>query len=162
MTPRFFHMAIALTVAVGLASSSIAETRRATVYRSLCDASTGVALGSSHFAVADDDRNVLRIFEKGAPIPFEPEDPTSVRDFLKTEDGKNSDLEGAARIGNRIYWISSHGRNSEGDVQKRRYRFFATDIEAGSPPSSSRSRHRTRTCSRTSRTISPRPRGAGS
>jgi hypothetical protein len=54
--------------------------------------------------------------------------------FLETNPDKESDLEGAATIGNRIYWISSHGRNREGEFQARRHRFFATEIEAGQPP----------------------------
>ena len=37
-------------------------------------------------------------------------------------------------IGNRIYWISSHGTNSEGEVQERRHRLFATEIVGTTPP----------------------------
>jgi hypothetical protein len=36
------------------------------------------------------------------------------------------DLEGAARMGERIYWISSHGCNAAGEQQPSRRRFFAT------------------------------------
>jgi len=37
-------------------------------------------------------------------------------------------LEGAARIGNRAFWISSHGRNRDAKARPNRDRFFATDI----------------------------------
>src|SRR5205823_3592182 len=40
-----------------------------------------------------------------------------------------SDLEGAAKIGNRAFWISSHGRNKDGKFRPNRDRFFATDIK---------------------------------
>jgi len=62
------------------------------------------------------------------------ENPVEVLDlseFLGTKKHKESDLEGAATIGDRIYWISSHGRNKKGDVQERRRRFFATDARTG-------------------------------
>ena len=37
-----------------------------------------------------------------------------------------SDLEGAANLADRIYWITSHGRNREGEARESRHRFFAT------------------------------------
>ena len=40
-----------------------------------------------------------------------------------------ADIEGATRIGDRIYWITSHGRNKDGKIRPSRYRFFATSIE---------------------------------
>jgi hypothetical protein len=49
----------------------------------------------------------------------------------KKDEFKEADLEGAARIGDRIYWIGSHGRDSKGDAEPARARFFATRIVAG-------------------------------
>jgi hypothetical protein len=54
--------------------------------------------------------------------------------FLGTPASKESDIEGAAAIGSRIYWITSHGRNSRGKVQPSRYRIFATELRAGQLP----------------------------
>ena len=31
-------------------------------------------------------------------------------------------------MGDRIYWITSHGRNKDGKERPNRYAFFATDI----------------------------------
>ena len=101
-------------------------------YRGMCDASAGIALDTNHFAVADDELNVLRIYRFGQA---EPAANVPVQKFLGTKEKKESDLEGAARIGDRIYWISSHGTNSEGEVQDRRKRLFATDIVQGPIPS---------------------------
>jgi hypothetical protein len=42
--------------------------------------------------------------------------------------GSEADLEGAARVGDRVYWISSHGRNSKGKTQPARQRLFATTL----------------------------------
>lgn len=100
-----------------------------TSYRGLCDASAAVALGSEHFVVADDEDNVLTIYRLGKP------DPTAridLADYLgnRQASGKarEADLEGSTRIGQRIYWISSHGRTSKGKTAEPRQRFFATDI----------------------------------
>jgi len=50
--------------------------------------------------------------------------------FLRTEDEHpEADIEGAAKVGNRVYWITSHGRNKDGKPRPNRYRFFATDID---------------------------------
>jgi hypothetical protein len=39
------------------------------------------------------------------------------------------DIEGAARIGNRVYWIGSHSRDKKGNKQPNRARVFATDLK---------------------------------
>src|ERR1700752_3562987 len=110
----------------GLATTSHAQDF---VYRGMCDASAAVALDADHFVVANDERNTLRVYKRGQSDPV---DSVPVFKFLGTKEKKESDLEGAARVGNRIYWISSHGTNSDGEVQERRYRLFATEITAKS------------------------------
>ena len=54
---------------------------------------------------------------------------------LSTDD--EADFEDAARIGNRIYVIESHGRNKDGKLDRARYRFFGMDV-AGHQPRASR------------------------
>ena len=92
----------------------------------LCDASAGTALDDIHFIVANDEHNRLVIYRRGLPAPVQGVD---VGGFLGAQ--KEADLEGSARIGNRIYWIGSHGRNAKGKVREDRQRFFATDIAPG-------------------------------
>jgi hypothetical protein len=96
------------------------------MYSEMCDASAAVALDETHFAVADDEGNTLRVYKKDDP---KPKGEYEVHKFLGNARRAESDLEGAARIGNRVYWISSHGRNREGEEAPQRQRFFATDIE---------------------------------
>jgi hypothetical protein len=93
-------------------------------YRGMCDASAAAALDAHHFVVANDERNQLKVYKRGTADPV---DVVDLAAFLGTKQHKESDLEGAATIGNRIYWISSHGRNGKGEEQERRYRFFATE-----------------------------------
>lgn len=100
-----------------------------TAYRGLCDASAGTALDGTHFVVADDESNVLRIYRSGTQQPVRTLDLTEHLGSRKPN-GKvaEADIEGAARIGSRIYWISSHARKGgDGSVDPYRQRFFATD-----------------------------------
>ena len=120
-------LCVVMTVLVGPAAAAQAGFS----YRGICDASAAVALGAEHFVVADDERNTLRIFQRNNPDAVGEVD---LREFLGTKKGRESDLEGAAVIGQRIYWIASHGRNSKGKERPERYRFFATDIVSGKSP----------------------------
>ncbi len=104
-------------------------------YAGLCDASAAVAIGQGHFAVADDELDVLRIYRRGAP---EPVGALDLGDYLQNRDadGKRdeADIEGSALLGARIYWISSHARKGKnGALAPHRWRFFATDIIAATP-----------------------------
>ncbi len=122
-------MAFLFVAANGLPQRAYAQ--QVFSYNTLCDASAAVALGADHFAVADDERNLLQIYKRGESDPV---GALELSTFLGTKKNKESDLEGAAVIGTRIYWISSHGRNKAGNVQERRYRFFATEMRPGPTP----------------------------
>ena len=103
------------------------------VYRGMCDASAAVALGPDEFVVADDEFNQLKFYRRGQPEPITGDASGDLWTFLDTARDKESDLEGAAVVGRRIYWIASHGRNKNAKVRPERYRFFATDIQTGAP-----------------------------
>jgi hypothetical protein len=94
------------------------------------DASAGVFLDPNHFAAADDESNFLRIYAISCPEKLVGEVDLSA--FLEVQaESPEADIEGAARIGDRIYWITSHGRNKDGKLRTSRYRFFATQVKAG-------------------------------
>ena len=117
-------VAAAVLLAAGVQAQDI------TLYRGMCDASAAVALDATHFVVANDEDNSLRIFRRGQPQAVA---TVPLARYLGT--ANESDLEGAARIGQRIYWISSHGRNSSAKVRTDRYRFFVTEVDGTvSPP----------------------------
>ena len=94
----------------------------------MCDASAAVALDTLHFVVASDESNTLLIFKRGQPDAV---GTLPLAEFLGTGN-KESDLEGAAPVGQRIYWIGSHGRSKSAKERPDRRRFFATDIVSGS------------------------------
>lgn len=108
-----------------VASAAGAQTR----YLSLCDASAAVSLDDKTFVVADDESNTLAFFRRGGPNIA---GAVKLDGFLKAD--KEADLEGAARVGQRVYWIASHGRNSKAKIREDRWRFFATEIFSGSLP----------------------------
>ncbi len=117
------------TVAVGL--MLVGEVQGAPalerVYGGACDASAGAALSDAVFAAASDEQNVIRVhaFEP-AGLPLR---TVKLRDFLG-EGGQRgeADIEGAARVGSRVYWITSHGRNKDGEERGERRRLFATEV----------------------------------
>jgi hypothetical protein len=103
------------------------------VYRGMCAASAAVALDQHHFAVVSDEDSKVRVYANtggGAPVKT-----FDFSQFLLVDSRfPEVDLEGAARIGNIAYWISSHGLNQAGKIRPSRYRFFATKIETNSTP----------------------------
>jgi hypothetical protein len=96
-------------------------------YSGLRDASAAVAVSSNFFIVADDEKNTLRLYSTdhaGSPLKEFDFDA-----FLEvTRKSPEADLEGAALLGNRAFWIGSHGRNKDGKARPNRCRLFATDI----------------------------------
>jgi hypothetical protein len=111
---------------------SLVPARAATLGEALrfagaCDASAVVALDGDHFAVASDEDNRLRVYRLSQPGRA-----VAVHDLNRFLFGRNkaaeADIEGAARLGERVFWISSHGRNKDGQAAPNRHRLFATEL----------------------------------
>jgi hypothetical protein len=139
---RFNVRSIAATVAtllvLGLATwESLAQASTSNPsaamerYDGMCEASAAVALDSQHFVVGDDESNALNVYRIGQSAPARP--AVDLAAFLATGD-KASDIEGATRIGDTIYWISSHSRTSSGKARPWRRRLFATQVDLGASP----------------------------
>ena len=85
-----------------------------------CDASAAVLLDNSMVLVADDEDNILRLYsieKTGPPIKSFPLDK-----FLGVTNSSHpeTDIEACTRIGNLIYWITSHGRSKKGKWRNSR------------------------------------------
>ncbi len=99
------------------------------VYHGTCDASAAVAVGQDMFIVADDENNTLRVYKTTqGGLPLYSYDMTEYLDIEPKY--PEADIEGATIIGQRIYWITSHGRNKDGKTRPNRYRFFATIVKS--------------------------------
>ncbi len=98
------------------------------VFHGASDASGAVSLGKDMFIVADDENNTLRVYRtKDRTLAVNSLD---VSKFLGTTSiYPEADIEGATRVGDTVYWITSHGRNKDGKIRPNRYRFFATTVE---------------------------------
>ena len=128
MNPRIHHRLRILAVAAALLSAQWGVTNPAAITcRGMCDASAVVPLGSGHFVVADDEDNILRVYSRNhGGLPVHTYDLST---FLRAEPkSPEVDLEGAAPIGDRVYWISSHARNKNGKDRVSRRRLFATTL----------------------------------
>ena len=121
-------LAVFICYTGGIAYCNLVNTENSIVYYGMSDASAAAALGDDLFVAADDENNVLRIYKTNQTSgPVSTLDLTS---FLAVDpDHPEADIEGSARIGNRIYWITSHGRNKDGKMRPSRYRFFATSVK---------------------------------
>ncbi len=119
----------AAILAIPFAPAAIADTPASVVsYSGMCDASAAVPVGPSLFVVANDEDNTLRVYkrdESGKSLYSQ-----DLSSFLQIDkDHPEADIEGATLIGNRIYWITSHGASKNGKERPNRRRFFATEIE---------------------------------
>lgn len=111
--------------AIGAANTESA--REILTYYGASDASATVAVSKDTFVVADDENNVLRFYKTNqAGLPVFSCDLTEFLDI--DPEHPEADIEGATMVGDRIYWITSHGRNRDGKIRPNRYRFFATKL----------------------------------
>jgi hypothetical protein len=96
-------------------------------HQGICDASGAVALDDNKFIVANDEDNLLRVYsadESGKPrtiIDINNYFPNNLRK-------KEVDIEAATELKGLIYWITSHGRNKDGERKPLRHQFFANKI----------------------------------
>lgn len=99
------------------------------VFTGTCDASAAVAVSGDLFVVANDEDNLLRFYRFSKPGP-----PVQTFDlkpwFTDKKKAPEADLEAAAQLGDTIFFITSHGRNSAGKPAPARQRLFALTLSA--------------------------------
>ncbi len=99
-----------------------------TSHRGMANASAVIALGEDRFFAASDEDNALRLYafaDGSGPLK-----QFGATEWLGLRAGKDfeADFEGAARIGDLIFWIGSHGRNKDGKNRPARQRLLATRV----------------------------------
>lgn len=106
------------------------RVEKALQHREMCDASAAIAVNQDHFAVANDEDNILRVYrsgQSGGPVAlFAGTDLNGY--FGNNPQKKEVDIEAAAELDGIIYWITSHGRNKKGEFRPERRQFFANKI----------------------------------
>ena len=112
-------------VAVVANGATLSETPL--VFAGMCDASAAVALSEDLFVVANDEDNLLRFYRLNQPS--KPIQVYDLNPILSTKrKTPEADFEGAARLKNRLFWITSHGRTAKGKPAPLRHRLVAMEI----------------------------------
>jgi hypothetical protein len=112
----------------------------AAVHTLSANASTAVAVNADLMFVGDDEDQVLRLYYRrldGPPIYTRDVTPNlGLTDISPAGQIREVDIEASTRIGNRIYWMGSHGNcggcDPPGELRPNRQRLFATDIVTNS------------------------------
>jgi len=125
---RHISTVLAVIIAVLLAPPATPQVSlESTEHAGMCDASAAVAIVPTMFIVANDEDNMLRVYWRDKPgKPVHEFDLTS---FLKVGPKQEADIEGATRMGDRVYWITSHGTNKEGEPRPSRHQLFAIEVK---------------------------------
>lgn len=108
------------------ASAASVNTSTTRFHTGASDASTALAIDADYMLVADDEDQVIRIYDRNnSGLPVAQFDFTS---SLNLSGSSEVDIEASTRVGNRIYWMGSHGNNSSGNDRPNRERIFSTDL----------------------------------
>jgi hypothetical protein len=103
------------------------------MYREIADASAAAALDANLFIAAGDETDKLCIYDSTG-FGSRPIADSNVGEFLHIDPAHpEPDIEGATWFNGRIFWITSHGRDRDGDYRLSRYQFFATTVTQAGP-----------------------------
>ncbi|MBL1087198.1 hypothetical protein JK359_35415 [Streptomyces actinomycinicus] len=106
------------------ASPAVQHSPDARYLTGASDASAAVDAGGGYVLVANDEDNTLRLYDgsaSGAPVRGWDLDAALGAD-------KEVDIEGAARVGNTVYWTGSLGNNKDGEYKPDRNTVFTTTL----------------------------------
>jgi hypothetical protein len=102
---------------------------RISTFNGICDASAGYYVTDKVLVVGNDEDNRLYVYKEETPDPVATMDIGAYFGSVGTK--HEMDIEAAARQGDHIYWITSHGRSRKGNLKPDRYAFFATRLSPG-------------------------------
>lgn len=106
---------------------------KAVSYSGISNPSGAVALNKDLFIVADDEDNLLRIYDR--KLLTKPLQTIKLSTVFKgcIADGEDLeiDLESAAEIGGTVFWIGSHSTSRTGEFREARHRLLAVKIKSG-------------------------------
>nr|WP_229841165.1 DUF3616 domain-containing protein [Streptomyces brasiliensis] len=106
------------------ASPAVQHSADARYLTGASDASAAVDVGDGYVVVANDEDNTLRLYDGAASGP-----PVKTWDLDgKLDADKEVDIEGAARVGDTIYWTGSLGNNKDGEYKADRNTVFTTTV----------------------------------
>jgi len=101
------------------------------LFEGAADGSAAADVGDGFFVNATDEDNEFRLYDVKGGLSARKLDvgvEAAVKSALGVEKIQECDLEGAAKIGDLIFWIGSHGRNEAAKEKKERRVLFATKL----------------------------------
>jgi hypothetical protein len=115
-------------------SGSDAGGSRIVQFEGACDASGAAPLAGGRFVVADDEDNVLRVYdaERGGSALYAVD--VSPQLDLRKRKRAESDIEAATLLGSEVYFLSSHARTKKGKADPDRSLLFATQLPIAGQP----------------------------
>jgi len=137
---NFFHLASSVAISLLFAivvsccvtvSAGEFSLSKPVLFEGAVDGSAAADVGDGFFVGATDEDNEFRLYDvKGglSPRKLDVGVEAAVKSALGVEKIKECDLEGAAKIGDLIFWIGSHGRNKNAQEKKERQVLFATKL----------------------------------
>ncbi len=100
------------------------------VYQGICDGSAAVRFGSDKLLVAYDEMNSLFVFDaEGGAV----KQSIELGEVLQLPNDKEMDLEAAVVHDNGVWWIGSHGLDSDAGTVPNRRVLFKTSLPDDSP-----------------------------
>jgi Protein of unknown function (DUF3616) len=101
-------------------------------YSGITNPSGAVALDNNLFIVADDEDNLLRIYDRNvADKPIQTVKLSTVfKGIVADGEDLEIDLESAAEIKGTYFWIGSHSTSRTGEYREARHRLLAVNIKA--------------------------------
>lgn len=113
------------------------SSKSSIAFSGMCNASAGIDLGAGLFVIADDEDKIsqdhplpLRIYDSSRPGVETSVAKIDANDLATDSSTQGElDLEGAARIEDRIYWIGSHSANKEGRERPSTQLLFSTRVQ---------------------------------
>jgi hypothetical protein len=120
---------VSARAAVSASEFSLSTTQ--VLFEGAFDGSAGSDVGGGFFVGATDEDNKLRLYDvKGGP-PRKTIDlgiDAAIKSALGLKKVKECDFEGAAKMGDLIFWIGSHGRDKDANEKKERQILLATKL----------------------------------
>ncbi|MBI5384911.1 MAG: hypothetical protein HZA90_09520 [Verrucomicrobia bacterium] len=98
----------------------------------ISDGSAAFAVDTNLMFIGDDENQVIRLYERhrsGPPLlGFDFTYHLNLTELYDNGLPKEMDIEGSARVGNRIYWLGSESNADTGAPHPNRNRIFASDL----------------------------------
>ncbi len=116
------------------ASASSVNPALSRYFVGAADASTAIAVDNDYMFVADDENQVLRLYNRNqSGLPVKSFDVTGSLGITQIDNDtgllREVDIEASTRVGNRLYWMGSMSNGgSNANNRPNRNRVFATDL----------------------------------